>query len=93
MSDVEEFLSKLADELMARLKVDGERVKRIVAKLEVGEEEYRRLMVTEVINEIIVDAQFAFPPHTLHTPSEVKAKAYRLLETFLERDERLFAPL
>ncbi len=92
MSDeVELLLSSIADELMRRLEDSGDRVKRIVANLEINEEEYRRLMVCEVINEVIVDAQFAFPPHTLHTPSGVRAKALKLLEKFLERDERLFA--
>lgn len=87
---VERFLYELAATLMRKLEEDGERVKRIVAGLEVDEQEYRRLMVNEVVNEVMVDVMFAFPPHTLHTPEGVKAKALKLLENFLERDERLF---
>lgn len=87
---VERFLYELAATLMRKLEEESERVRRIVAGLEVDEQEYRRLTVNEVVNEVMVDAMFAFPPHTLHTSEGVKAKALKLLDRFLERDERIF---
>ena len=90
MGNVEQFLSELAGMLVQKLEGCRERVERVVAGLGVDVEEYRHLLVKEVIDEVAVDAMFAFPPHNLYTPDEIREKALKLLDKFLERDERLF---
>jgi hypothetical protein len=86
----EDLISEIVELLSKRLEADKKRIKRIVANLEVDEETYKRLLVKEVVNGIYVDAQFAFPPHTLYTPKQVEEKALELLAKKVERDERLY---
>lgn len=76
--------------LWAELESHRGEVKRIVANLAVAEEEYKSLMVSEALDSVVIDAQFASPPHTLHTPEGVKEKALKLLQKRLERDMRLY---
>ena len=87
----EDLISEVVKLLSERLEADEKREKRIVANLEVDKETYKQLIVKEVVNGVYVDAQFAFPPHILHTPEQVKEKALKLLEKKVERDARLYA--
>lgn len=91
MSEAEKLLSEIERVLRVKLENCREEVKRIIANLAVAEEEYKSLIVSEALNAVVVDAQFAFPPHTLHTPEGVKEKALKLLQKKLERDMRLYA--
>jgi len=86
----EALLSEIVELLYERLEADEGRIRRIVATLEVDAETYKRLLIREVVNGVYVDAQFAFPPHTLYTPNQVKEKALKLLAKKVERDERLY---
>jgi hypothetical protein len=86
----EDLISEVVDLLYKKLEADEERLKRIVANLEVDAETYKQLLIKEVVNGIYVDAQFAFPPHNLYTPEQIKEKALKLLAKKVERDERLY---
>lgn len=90
MSSPEELLGEIAETISKELGKRGDVVQKVLANLEVDEETYRALMVREVLREVMVAAQFAFPPHRNHTPEEVKAKALNLFHKKLERDERLY---
>jgi len=87
----EALISEIVELLCERLEADGEKVRRIVANLEVDAKTYKHLLIREVVNGVYVDAQFTFPPHALHTPEQVKEKALKLLAKKLERDMRLYA--
>ena len=87
----EDLISEVVSLLYKKLEADEERLRRIVASLEVDSETYQQLMIKEVVNGIYIDAQFAFPPHSLYTPEQVKEKALKLLAKKVERDERLYA--
>ena len=89
MSSPEELLDEMAETISKELGKRGDVVQKFLANLEVDEETYRALMVREVLREVMVAAQFAFPPHGNH-PEEVKAKALNLFHKKLERDERLY---
>jgi hypothetical protein len=90
MNEVEQLLAEIADLVKEKLDEQRTTVKRIVANLEVDEQAYKRLMASEVVNEMMVDAQFAFPPNQNHTPDQVKEKAMSFLAKKLERDKRLY---
>jgi len=90
MSNYEELLNEIARMLFRELEKREEEVQRMVSQLEVDEANYKKLMVREVISDITVDAQFAFPPMQNHTPKEVRAKALTILGKKFERDKRLF---
>jgi hypothetical protein len=68
----------------------SEDVERIVASIKVDKGKYVDLLVQEVIENVWVDAQFAFPPHILMTPEEVKNKALKVLKRKISRDMRLY---
>ncbi|MEM1798714.1 MAG: hypothetical protein QXX87_05775 [Candidatus Jordarchaeales archaeon] len=84
------LLSELIEALMQKLGEESERVKRIVTALEVDEGEYKRILIDEVMNEVVVEVLFALLPGSTITPEEVKAAALKLLANFLDRDERIF---
>lgn len=69
---------------------ESEDVERIVANLKINREKYIDLLVQEVINNVWLDAQFAFPPRILMTPDEVKNKALQILKKKISRDKRLY---
>jgi hypothetical protein len=90
MDEVERLLAEIAELVKNKLDEQRATVKRIVANLEVDEQTYKRLMVSEVLKEMTVNAQFAFPPHQNHTPNQVKEKAVGFLAKKLERDKKLY---
>jgi hypothetical protein len=90
MNEVKQLLAEIAELVKEKLDEQSATVKRVVANLEVDEKAYGRLMVSEVLNEMMVDAQFAFPPHQSQTPDQVKEKAMNFLAKKLERDKRLY---
>jgi len=90
MSNYEELLNEIARMLFRELEEREDEVQRMVSQLEVDEDNYKNLMVREVISDITVDAQFAFPPMRNHTPEEVKTKALAVFSKKFERDKRLF---
>ncbi len=93
MGDFEKLISEIIALPSEKLVANAERVKRIVANLEVDEEEYNRLLVGEVVDSVYVEAQIVASQRCggHSTPEDVKAKALSLLERKLERDERLYA--
>jgi len=91
MSNYEELLNETAKMLFRELDEREEEVHRMVSQLEVDEANYKNLLVREVVGDITVDAQFAFPPMRNHTPEEVKAKALTIFCKKFERDKRLFS--
>jgi hypothetical protein len=90
LSSPEELLDEIAETISRELEKCGEAAQKVLANLEVDENTYRALMVREVLREVMIAAQFAFPPHRNHTPEEVRAKALNLFHKNLERDKRLY---
>ena len=86
------LLVEIAELLRRRLERHMDEIERITSRLEVNPEEYKALMVAEVVSssEIYVGVQFAFPPTQTHTPEDLKNKALKLLEKKLRRDCRLY---
>ena len=92
MINAEQLLEEVAELARKKLSEQEASVKQVVANLEVNIETYVKLMVSEVVREFTVDAQFAFPPLQNHTPEEVKKKALEFLTKKFERDKRLYLP-
>jgi hypothetical protein len=90
MNEAKQLLAEIAELVKDKLDEQRATVKRIVANLEVDEQTYKRLMVSEVVNKMMIDIQFAFPPNQNHTPDQVKEKAIDFLAKKLERDKRLY---
>ena len=92
MSNPDELLSEIVEIISKQLDTDQEAIQKILTKIDVDEENYKKLMILEVVGDVTIEAQFAFPPHKSRTPEEVKAKALNTLSRKLERDKRLFLP-
>lgn len=90
MSNPERLLEEISKMLFSRLEEREGEVQKVVSQLEVDEVKYKKLIVHEVVGNVIVDAQFAFPPMQNHTPEDVKVKALSILHRKLERDKRLY---
>jgi len=92
MEKAEKLLKEIAEMIRREIEEHTDEVEKITSHLEVGSEEYKALMVAEVVSnsEIYVGVQFAFPPMQTHTPEDLKNKALKLLEKKLRRDRRLY---
>ena len=86
------LLKEIAEMIYRELEKHKDEVEKIASRLEVTLEEYKALMVAEIVqnSEIFVGAQFAFPPAQTHTPEDLKNKALKLFEKKLRRDCRLY---
>jgi len=88
----ENLLKEIAEIIHREIEDHADEVEKIASRLEVNPEEYKALMVAEVVSnsEIYVGVQFAFPPTQTHTPEDLKNKALKILEKKLRRDCRLY---
>jgi len=88
----ENLLKEIAEMIRRELEKHMDEIEKITSRLEVTPEEYKALMVAEIVqnSDIYVGVQFAFPPAQTHTPEDLKNKALKLLEKKLRRDCRLY---
>jgi len=76
------LLDEIVELLGRRLEKHMDEIERITSRLEVNAEEYKELMVAEVVSnsKIYIGVQFAFPPMQNYTPEEIKEKSLKILE-------------
>jgi len=94
VSAQEQPLAKMIERVLnERLDEEKETVRRIVAGVEnpeVDEQDYRQLIVSEVMKEVMVDALFAVLLPPTHTHEDVISKALNVLAKNLRRDEWIY---
>jgi len=88
---VENLLSEIAEMVAKEIDNHIGDVRQMLPQLDVDEAEYKRLLVLEVVNDVVIEAQFAFPPHKSYSPDEVKNKASNIFRKKFERDKRLYS--
>jgi len=91
MKKAENLLREIAGMIRGELENRMDLIEKITSRLEVTPEEYKELMVAEIVtnSEIYVGVQFTLPPWSKN-PEEIKDKALKLLEKKLRRDCRLY---
>jgi len=88
---VENLLSEIAEMVAKELDDHLQDVRQMLPQLDVDEAEYKRLLLSEVVNDVVIEAQFAFPPHKSYSPDEVKTKALDVFRRKFERDKMLYS--
>jgi len=91
MKEVANLLKEIEEMIRRELERRMDDIEKITSRLEVTPEEYKELMVAEVVFEpgISIEVHFILPPWN-KSPKEVREKALKLLEKKLKRDCRLY---
>jgi hypothetical protein len=91
MSDpAEKLMIKLLTIARQTIAENQKLVDKIIPKIEVTKKKYVAILLEEAKQHFWVEASFAVPPHTSHTPEELEKEIKEFIVKKLERDKRLF---